>query len=123
MKQLKAAPRRKAAPVRRATTLRLDPGVQEDLVLISKVLKAPLNRLVNEAVRAFVHQRTGEVVASMEKTLQLLKARKARDPEFKDAVTAFVDGEARLAKKDPAEGKVKQKRGRTQVKVRDLLNG
>lgn len=123
MKQSKVLPRHKPMPARKATTFRLDPAVQEELVLISKVLNAPMNRLVNDAVRAFVHERTGEVVSSMEKTLQLLKARKTRDPEFKDAIAAFVDSEAKLAKKDPAQGKAKSKRGRAQVKARTLVNG
>lgn len=123
MKQSKALPRHKTVSARKATTFRLDPAVQEELVLISKVLNAPMNRLVNEAVRAFVHERTNEVVTSMEKTLQLLKARKARDPGFKDTIDAFVDSEAKLAKDDPAQGKARSKRGRTQVKSRTLVNG
>jgi predicted transcriptional regulator len=123
MKQQNFRSVRKTTTSRKATTFRLDPSVQQGLVVISKVLKVPLNRLVNEAVQAFVHKRTTEVAMSMEKTLQLLKATRAKDPEFERAMAEFVDSEARYAKEDPAEGEVKQKRGRMQTRVHELLNG
>src|SRR5438034_7956980 len=110
MKQQHVRPRRKA------TTFRLEPDVQEGLVLIGKVLNVPLNRLVNEAVREFVRKRTTEVAINMEKTLKLLKARTAKDRDFERAIAEFADSEASYAKKDPAEGKVEQKRGPVQTR-------
>lgn len=109
---------------RKATTFRLEPTVQENLALVGKVLGVSLNRLVNEAVRAYVRSRTTEVVLSMEETLKLLKARSIKDRNFERAIAEFADGEARYAKEDPAEGKeVEQKRGPVQSRVHDLLNG
>ena len=112
-----------ARALRKPTTFRLEPNVQEKLVLIAKVLRVPLNRLVNEAVHAFVRKRTTEVVTNMEETLKLLKAKRAKDPEFEQAIAEFADSEARYAKQDPAEGKVEQKRGPVQTRVHKLLNG
>lgn len=109
--------------LRKATTFRLDPNVQEGLRLIAEVLKVPLNRLVNEAVRAFVSKRTTEVATNMEETLKLLKAGRAKDPEFERAIAEFAVSEASYAKEDPAEGEVEQKRGPMQEKVHKLLNG
>ena len=109
--------------LRKATTFRLEPSVHEGLALIAKVLRVPLNRLVNEAVQAFVRQRTTEVATNMEETLKLLKARRAKDPEFERAIAEFVDSEASYAMEDPAEGQVEQKRGPVQTRVHGLLNG
>lgn len=109
--------------LRKATTFRLDPNVQEGLELIAQILKVPLNRLVNEAVRALVDKRTAEVARSMEETLKVLRARKVKDPDFERAIEEFADSEATYAKEDPAEGEVKQKRGPVQTRVHDLLNG
>lgn len=117
--KLKAHP---ALPPRKATTFRLDPVVQERLVIVSEVLKVPLNRLVNEAVREFVRKRTTEVVADMEETLKLLKGKSAEDRDFERAISTFAESEAKYAKEDPTEGQIKHKHGPLQSKVRDLLN-
>lgn len=109
--------------LRKATTFRLEPDVQEGLVLIGKVLRVPLNRLVNEAVQAFVRKRTNEVAMNMEETLRLLKAKTAEDPDFEGAIGEFADSEASHAKADPAEGKAEEKRGPVQSRVQQLLNG
>lgn len=108
---------------RKATTFRLEPNVQEELMLIGKVLKVPMNRLVNEAVQAYVRKRTTEVAMNMEETLKLLKATRAKDPGFERAIAEFADSEASNAKEDPAEGEVEQTRGPVQNRVRVLLNG
>lgn len=108
---------------RKATTFRLDPDVQEGLALIGKVLSVPLNRLVNEAVKAYVHKRTTEVAMNMEETLKLLKQRTAKDPNYERAIAEFADDEATFAKQDPAEGEIEQNRGRMQTRIHELLNG
>ena len=92
-------------------------------MLIGKVLKVPVNRLVNEAVEAFVRKRTTEITLNMEETLKLLKARRAMDPDFERAIAEFADSEASYAKEDPAEGEVEKKRGPVQTRVHQLLNG
>jgi predicted DNA-binding protein len=105
MKQQNVRSLRKATtPPRKATTFRLEPNVQERLVLLGKVLGVPVNRLVNEAVQVFVSKRTTEVATNMEETLKLLKARRAKDPEFERAIVEFADGEASHAMENPAEG-------------------
>ncbi len=120
MKPLK---RQRVRSPRKATTFRLEPGVQEGLALIAKVLRVPLNRLVNEAVEGFVRKRTAEVVMKMEETLKLLKAGRAEDPGFEHAIAAFADSEGSNARGDPAEGEVERRRGPVQARVHKLLNG
>jgi predicted DNA-binding protein len=108
---------------RKATTFRLEPKVQERLAAIGKVLKVPINRLVNEAVDAFVQKRTAGIVLDMEEVLKTLKSRFVEDPEFECAIVDFAASEARHGKTDPAEGKVEEKRGPVQARVHELLNG
>jgi ABC-type transporter Mla subunit MlaD len=122
MKQQNVRTLRKATP-RKATTFRLEPNVQQRLVLIGKVLKVPLNRLVNEAVEVFVSKRTAEIATTMEQTLKLLKASRAEDPDFERAIAEFADSEANYAKADPAEGAVEPRRGPVQARVHKLLHG
>ncbi len=114
--------RQSAQSVRKPTTFRLEPDVQEGLLLLARLVEAPLNRLVNEAVRMFVRKRTTEIATNMEETLKLLKARRAKDPNFERAISEFADSEASYAKEDPAEGEVEQKHGPMQTRVHDLLN-
>jgi hypothetical protein len=42
----------------------------------------------------------------LKKILKGLKKLRERDPEFKEAIKAFVDTEAKYGKDDPAEGKI-----------------
>lgn len=108
---------------RKPTTIRLEPNVQEGLELLAKVLKVPLNRLVNEAVQALVRKRATEVVVNMEVTLKLLKEKIANDPGFEQAINEFAKNEVLYAKDDPAEGDIKDNRGPMQTKVYEMLNG
>jgi predicted transcriptional regulator len=91
---------------RKATTIRLNPMTQTALAILSRVLKRPMNQLVNEAVTSYVKRRGSEVEHDLAATLTSLRAYRVRDPHFKAAIAAFVDAEARLGKEDPAEGKV-----------------
>ena len=92
--------------LRKATTVRIDPSAQAALENLSRVLKRPMNQLVNEAVKDYVERRSREVERDLEATLTSLRAYRQRDPHFQAAVAAYVDAEARLGKEDPAEGKV-----------------
>ena len=92
--------------MRKASTFRIDPPVQAALENLSRILKRPMNRLVNEAVKDYVDQRGREVERDLEATLASLRAYRKRDPHFRTAVAEFVDAEARFGKEDPAEGKV-----------------
>lgn len=89
--------------IRKATTLRFDPAVQAHLTELSKVLGQPLNQLVNEVVPDFVLRRSREVEASLEATLEKLRAYRESDPLFARVIADYVDAEASLSE-DPAEG-------------------
>ena len=91
---------------RKPTTVRIDPLAQAALENLSRVLKRPMNQLVNEAVKDYVDRRSAEVEHDLEATLTTLRAYRKRDPHFKAAIAAFVDAEARFGKDDPAEGRV-----------------
>jgi len=99
---------------RKATTVRIEPLAQAALENLSRVLKRPMNQLVNEAVKDYVDRRSQEVEHGLEATLAKLRAYRRRDPQFKEAIAAVVDAEARLGKEDPVEG---------QAVIGKLVNG
>jgi hypothetical protein len=113
--------RPKAKALRKATTFRLDPSLQAGLALLAKVLKQPLNRLVNEAVRGFIEKRSAAVEADLRDTLRRLKAYRKMDPSFESAIAEFVDAEAAFAGEDPVEGRHESTAGPSQTMVHDLL--
>jgi hypothetical protein len=90
----------------KASTFRIEPNVQAGLENLSRVLKRPMNQLVNEAVKDYVRRRNWEVERNLESTLASLRAYRERDPDFEQAIAAFARGEARYGKGDPAEGEV-----------------
>ena len=94
----------KASP--KATTYRLDPAVQESLLKLQRFLNVPQNRLVNEAVKAFVEQRTTQVVADVEDLLSSVRQHRNVDPNFDAAIGTLVDAEARFGADDAWEGSV-----------------
>ena len=109
---------------RKATTFRLDPGLQAGLAVLGQVLRKPLNQLViNEAVRGFIEKRSAEVEADLERTLERLKACREKDPRFESAIAQFVEAEASLGRDDPMEGKPRPTAGPTQTMVHELLRG
>lgn len=95
-----------APMTRKATTVRIDPPAQAALENLSRLLKRPMNQLVNEAVKDFVERRSREVEYDLEATLTSLRAYRKRDPYFKKAIAAIARAEACAGKNDPAEGKV-----------------
>jgi predicted transcriptional regulator len=115
------------APVRvrrTATTLRLEPQVQERLNVLAKHLQQPLNKLINEAVRGFIEKRSLEVEADLQESLRRLQAYRTADPDFESAIAEFVESETTLASEDPAEGEAKPRAaGPAQRMVRELLGG
>jgi len=90
----------------KATTFRIDPPAQAALEHLSRVLKRPMNQLVNEAVKDYVDRRGREVERDLEGTLAKLRAYRQRDPLFERAIERAVDAEARMGESDPAQGKV-----------------
>jgi hypothetical protein len=107
----------------KATTFRLDASLQVGLVVLGGVLKQPLNRLVNEAVRGFLEKRSAEIEADLERTLQRLKAYRKQDPRFESAIDQFVEAEASFGRDDPLEGRPRPAAGPAQTMVHELLRG
>jgi predicted transcriptional regulator len=79
-----------------ASTHRLDPDVQAALDRLSKLLRQPKNRIINDAVKSYVRQRSRDLETELEATLNALRANRLRDPNFEDSIEAVVDAEARL---------------------------
>lgn len=90
----------------KATTYRLDPAVQESLLKLQRFLNVPQNRLVNEAVKVFVEQRTTQVVAAVEDLLTSVRQHRNADPNFDAAIANLVNAEANFAAEDTLEGSV-----------------
>jgi predicted transcriptional regulator len=115
---------------RKATTVRLEPTLISGLSLLQRVLKKPMNRMVNEAVRRYVEHQSAEVETNLEKTLERVQAYRRSDPNYEKLWDEFVDAEARYGKDDPLEGRIKSPRPKTRVKkagpvqtrVRDMLS-
>jgi predicted DNA-binding protein len=91
---------------RKASTFRIAPPVQSALETLSRVLKRPMNQLVNEALQDYLERRSLAAERDLELTLARLRAYRKRDPHFKAAIGAVVDAEASYGKEDPAEGMV-----------------
>lgn len=109
---------------RKATTLRLEPRVQERLTVLAKHLRQPLNKLINEAVRGFIEKRSLEVEADLRESLRRLQANRSADPDFESAIAQFAEAEAALANEDPADGQTMPlAAGPAQLMVRELLGG
>ncbi len=98
----------------KATTFRLEPTLQQGLETLSKVLKRPMNQLVNEALKDYVSRRSQDVEQDLEETLSALRAYRHRDPAFTRAMATAATAEAQHAKDDPVEG---------EIVIGDLVNG
>lgn len=101
-----SSPATELKPRPKATTFRLNPPVQESLVKLQRFLNVPQNRLVNEAVKLFVEQKTSEVVANVDELVASVRLHRDADPQFEQAISALVNAEADFAGEDPVEGKV-----------------
>jgi predicted transcriptional regulator len=88
------------------TTFRIDAPAQAALEHLSRVLKRPMNQLVNEAVKDYVDRRSREVERDLQGTIAKLRAYRQRDPQFERGIESVVDAEAQMGKNDPAQGKV-----------------
>jgi len=106
----------------KASTHRFDPETQTALTQLSKLLKQPKNRLINEAVKLFVQQRSLEMEKQLEDTLKALRSYRRKDPDFEKAIDSFVKAEARLGSSDPVEGKRSPKSGSVRAEIRHLLH-
>jgi len=113
---------------RTAFSLRLPLAERAALETLSKIEGRPMNHLLNDAVKNYLSQ-SGERERSLEENLERLRAYRSRDPEFKQAITAFVESE--LREQDPVEGVPVRgnfvngelvETGPAQKKIRELLN-
>ncbi len=86
-----------------ATTIRLEPKAQAALQNLSKVTKRPMNKLINEAITAFVGHRSRAVEKELEAMVASLRAYRDSDPDDEKAIAAFAKAE--LTHADPVEGK------------------
>jgi len=91
-----------------ATTIRLEPKAQAALQNLSRVTKRPMNKLVNEAVTAYVSQRSIAVERELEAMVEALRAHRESDPNDEKAIAAFAKAE--LTHPDPFEGKIVTRR-------------
>ncbi len=106
---------------RKATTFRLDQAKQAALANLSKILRRPMNHLVNEAVKVYLEQRSLEVERDLQTTLNSLRTYRQRDPDFKKALAGFIDAEVSL--KDPIESELTQDAGSVRTEIHRLLHG
>lgn len=103
-----------------ATTIRLEPKAQAALQNLSKVTKRPMNKLVNEAITAFVGHRSRAVEKELEDMVASLRAYRTSDPDDEKAIAAFAKAETTTTQADPVEGRVVKRRASrgTAVKTR-----
>jgi hypothetical protein len=106
---------------RKATTFRLEPAEQEALSRISVLLRRPMNKLVNEAVRAYLQRRSSELLQELQGTIAALQTYRSQDPDFERVIDDFVNAEAE-AGFDPAEGARKESASPVRAEIRRLLN-
>lgn len=106
----------------KASTHRLKPEVQAGLDNLSKALRRPKNKLMNEAVHLYVQQRSRELEQEMETTLKALRAYRKKDPDFEKAIDDFVAAEVSQAGRDPSEGQIIVPAGAVQSEIRNLLH-
>jgi predicted DNA-binding protein len=90
----------------KATTFRLEPTLQAGLENLSKILKRPMNQLVNEALKDYVSRRSRAAEKDLQVALGTLRAYRRRDPNFKEAIAAAAKAEAQYVNSDPVEGQV-----------------
>jgi len=117
----------------KATTVRLEPTLQQGLETLSKVLKRPMNQLINEALHDYVSRRSHEVEQDLNETLTTLRAYRRRDPEFTAAIAAAAKAEATHDQSDPldgevvvgelVDGRVAEETGPVTAEIHQLLHG
>jgi predicted DNA-binding protein len=118
---------------KKATTVRLEPTLQDGLETLSKVLKRPMNQLINEALHDYVSRRSRDVEQDLRKTLVALRAYRRRDPRFNAAIAAAAKAETRHRRSDPLDGEVvigelvdgcmAEEPGPVEAEIHQLLHG
>lgn len=106
---------------KKATTIRIDPGVKKRLSRLSILTDKSINELTNEALKKYIESRSLELEKELESTLEILRAARENDPGFELGIAAFANAEAAL-KHDPVEGKVITKLTPAQKKALGMLD-
>ncbi len=108
--------------VRVPFTLRIEREERIALEHLSKVVGRPINQLLNDAIKSYLHQQSPKE-RSLEANLDRLRAYREQDPGFQRAITRFV--EAEVSADDPLEGEPFEEQaklqGPVQSKIRELL--
>jgi predicted DNA-binding protein len=117
----------------KATTVRLEPALQQGLETLSNTLKRPMNQLINEALHDYVSRRSHDVAKDLKKTLTALRAYRRSDPRFKATIASAARAEAEHAHSDPLDGEVligelvdgrmAPETGPVEAEIRRLLHG
>lgn len=108
--------------MKKASTFRLHEDLQAGLDLISQLQHRPKNKLVNEAVAEYVTRHALQAEDEVKAVLRSLKSYQKSDPDFAQAIAAFVDAEASHGKDDPMEGQTVSSVGPVTQKLRQLLH-
>ena len=95
--------------------------MQTALAALSKTLKRPMNKLVVEAVRAYLDQFGRKAEHDLEARLADLRSYRKRDPDFEGAIKAFAKAE--VDTEDPIDGQPISDPGPLRAEIRKLLNG
>jgi predicted transcriptional regulator len=88
---------------RTAFTLRLESDERIALESLSKIEGRPINQILNDAIKSYLSRR-GEKERLLQASLERLREYRQRDPNFEQAIDAFVEAEMTI--KDPLEGTV-----------------
>ena len=84
-----------------AFTLRLPTHERQALENLSRVEGRPMNQILNDAIKAYLHRQSdGERI--LEESLQKLRVYRERDPDYKEAIATVATAEAAFP--DPLEG-------------------
>ena len=105
----------------KAFTFRIEASTRAALENLSRILHKPMNKLINEAVRAYVVRRGRQAERDLEASLASLRDYRRGDPDFEQAIAAFAEAEA--AVEDPIEGGPATDGGPVRAKIRRLLHG
>ena len=84
---------------------RLDARIYDQLKLVAKTLEIPMNKLAQRAIADDLKRKSADLAKELSPRLEKLRRYAESPTGLDDALQAFVDGEARHAKDDPAEGR------------------
>jgi hypothetical protein len=88
---------------------------------LSKLQRRPVNRLVTDAVKAYLDRHVPTAERDLEARLTKLRAYRQHDPDFDRAIAAFAEAEVHVD--DPAEGSRVERTASVRRDIRQLLNG